>query len=195
MELDEKLPEEAGPHDHLVQLYGRDHHALVANVGRFFRVGLRRGESLLAIATLEHCDGFARELHREPEYQSAVRDGRIMFLDAEQVLAQCSVGARLSLDQLETFIRSALEELRRRSEGAPIRAYGELVGVLWQAGRIDVAVELEQCWQRLVLQHDITVVCGYPINRLEQRERPEAVEAILGQHTHSISSTTARAAT
>ncbi|HZM26428.1 MAG TPA: hypothetical protein VFB89_03665, partial [Gemmatimonadales bacterium] len=71
MELSEKLPEEAEPHDHLVHLYGRDHHALVTNVGRFFRVGLRRGDSLLAIATLEHCDGFARELHREPEYQPA----------------------------------------------------------------------------------------------------------------------------
>src|SRR5262249_19827507 len=121
MELNEKLPEEAGAHDHLIQLYGRDHHALVANVGRFFRVGLRRGESLLAIATLEHCDGLARELHREPDYQSAVRDGRIMFLDAEQVLAQCSVGARLALDRLETLIASTLQELRRRTQSAPIR--------------------------------------------------------------------------
>ena len=194
MELNEKLPEEAGPHDHLVHLYGRDHHALVTNIGRFFRVGLRRGESLLAIATLEHCDGFARELHREPEYQPAVRDGRIMFLDAEQVLAQCSVGARLALDQLEMLIMSTLQELRRRSHSAPIRVYGEMVGVLWRAGRIDVAVELEQCWQRLVLQNDISLVCGYPINRLEQRENPAAVNAILGQHTHFISSTTAGAA-
>ena len=194
MELSEKLPEEAEPHDHLVHLYGRDHHALVTNVGRFFRVGLRRGDSLLAIATLEHCDGFARELHREPEYQPAVRDGRIMFLDAEHVLAQCSVGARLALDQLETLITSILEELGRRRQSAPIRAYGEMVGVLWQAGRIDVAVELEQCWQRLVLQNDISLVCGYPINQLEQRENPAAVNAILGQHTHFISSTTAGAA-
>jgi hypothetical protein len=195
MELNEKLPEEAESHDHLLQLYGRDHRSLVANVGRFFRVGLRRGEGLLAIATLEHCDGLARELHREPEYQSAVRNGRIMFLDAEQVLAKCSVGARLALDQLAALITSTLQELRRRSQSAPTRVYGEMVGVLWQAGRVDVAVELEQCWQRLLLQHDISLVCGYPIDRLEQRERPEAVEAILGQHTHSISNTTARAAT
>jgi len=195
MKLSEKLPEEAEPHDHLVHLYGRDHHALVTNAGRFFRVGLRRGDSLLAIATLEHCDGFARELYREPEYQPAVRDGRIMFLDAEHVLAQCSVGARLALDQLETLITSILEELRRRRQSAPIRAYGEMVGVLWQAGKVDVAVDLERCWQRLVVQNDLSLVCGYPINRLAQRERPEAVNAILGQHTHSILSTPTQATT
>jgi MEDS: MEthanogen/methylotroph, DcmR Sensory domain len=194
MELSGKLPEEAGPHDHLVHFYGRDQHALVTNVGRFFRVGLRRGESLLAIATLEHCDGFARELHREPKYQSAVRDGRIMFLDAEQVLAQCSVGARLALDQLEMLIMSTLQELRLRRHSAPIRVYGEMVGVLWRAGRIDVAVELEQRWQRLVLQNDISLVCGYPINRLDRRENPAAINAIVGQHTHFISSTAAGAA-
>ena len=77
MEVRDLLPEEAEPRDHLIQFYGRDHQLLIGNVGRFFRVGLRRGEGLLAIASLEHCDAFARELASAVAASAPALDTRI----------------------------------------------------------------------------------------------------------------------
>lgn len=185
MELRDLLPEEAAPGDHLIQFYGRDHQLLIGNVGRFFRVGLRRGEALLAIATLEHCDAFARELRRDPGYQSAVREGRLIFLDAELLLAQSMVEGRLALPQLESSITAAMEELKARAPGAPIRAFGEMVGVLWAAGRIDEALELEQCWNGLVQRNSLILLCAYPIDRLDQ-QKVEKVDSVLATHTHVV---------
>jgi hypothetical protein len=185
VEVLDLLPEEAEPRDHLIQFYGRDHQLLIGNVGRFFRVGLRRGEGLLAIASLEHCDAFARELRREPAYQSAVREGRLIFLDAELVLAQSMVEGRLALSQLESTITATIQDLKARAPAAPVRVFGEMVGLLWRASRIDEALELEECWNGLLQQHGIILFCAYPIDRLDQ-EKVDRVDAVLASHTHVV---------
>ena len=186
MESWDRLPEEAEPDDHLVQLYGRDHQLLAGSVGRYFRVGLRRGEGLLAIASMEHCSAFARELRKEPGYQAAVGEGRLVFLDAELVLAQSMGDGQLILDLVQTAILSAMQEMRARVGRARIRAYGELVGILWTAGRIEEAVQLEHYWNRLLRRNSFSLFCGYPIDRLDPDAPSDGLSAVLSAHTHVV---------
>jgi hypothetical protein len=189
MDLPERLPVDAQPRDHLIQFYGRSHQSLVANVGQFLRVGLRHEEGLLVIGTLEHCDAFARELCRDPGYQPAVRDGRVMFLDAGSVLARATVEGKLAIAKIESVVTSAFEELRNRTRGSSIRVFGEMVGILWLQGRLDAARELESCWNKLLQQHGISLFCAYPIDRTtDQQNSAGAVDAIIRAHTHFVTS-------
>jgi len=185
----DRLPEAAEPEDHLVQLYGHDHQLLASNVGRYFRVGLRRGDGLLAIATLEHCHAFARELRQEPGYQAAVGAGRLVFLDAELVLAASRVNGALVLERVEDAIISAIQRLRERVGGGRIRAFGELVGILWAAGQLDAALRLEHYWNQLLRCYSFGLFCGYPIDRFDPTVPPQAVDAVLCAHTHVVTPT------
>jgi hypothetical protein len=44
----------------------------------------------------------------------------------------------------------------------PVRAYGEMVALLWDAGLVNDAVQLEQMWDSLGLSHSFSLLCSYP---------------------------------
>ncbi len=192
MEPCDRLPEAAESGDHLVQLYSHDHQLLASNVGRYFRVGMRRGDGLLAIATLEHCHAFARELWKEPGYQAAVGEGRLVFLDAELVLASSMAGGKLVLERVENAIAAAMRGLRGRVDRGRLRAFGELAGILWKAGEIEAALCLEHNWNQLLRRYSFSLFCAYPIDRLDPAVAPDGVDAVLCAHTHIITPTRER---
>jgi MEDS: MEthanogen/methylotroph, DcmR Sensory domain len=171
---------------HLVQFYGRDHQALIRNVGRFLRAGLRRGDGLLAVATLEHSCGFAFELRSEPRYQQAVGQGRLLLLDAQLTLGQCLADGGLSWDRFVATVGSALEELRSRVRGATIRIFGGMVGLLWAAGRVDAAVQLEEFWNRLMEGQQASLFCAYPIDLFRANGRTQGIDRLVCTHSHLV---------
>ena len=46
--------------------------------------------------------------------------------------------------------------------GQPVRVFGEMVSLLWDAGLIDAAVELEVLWNELGVQYPFSLLCAYP---------------------------------
>jgi hypothetical protein len=173
------------PAHHLVQFYGRDHQALIRNVGRFLRAGLRRGDGLLAVGTLEHSCGFAFELRSQPRYQQAVGQGRLLFLDAQLTLGQCLADGVLSWNRFIATVGSALEELRSRVRG-PIRIFGEMVGLLWVAGRVDAAVQLEEFWNRLLEGQQASLFCAYPIDLFRANGQTQGIDRLVCTHSHLV---------
>src|SRR3954469_24874011 len=83
-----ELLDQPQPEEHFVQLYGTDDRLLTQNVGRFLSEGLRRGDGLLVIATLQHRSTLRRHLTEDPSYSRAVLEGRLVFLDAEVTLGR-----------------------------------------------------------------------------------------------------------
>jgi hypothetical protein len=43
-----------------------------------------------------------------------------------------------------------------------VRVFGEMVSLLWDAGLIDAAVELEVLWNELGVQYPFSLLCAYP---------------------------------
>jgi hypothetical protein len=46
--------------------------------------------------------------------------------------------------------------------GRPVRVFGEMVALLWQAGLTDAAVEVEAMWNELGAQYPFSLLCAYP---------------------------------
>jgi anti-sigma regulatory factor (Ser/Thr protein kinase) len=60
------------------------------------------------------------------------------------------------------FWRAITPLLRRAAvAGRPVRVYGEMVAVLWDAGLVGAAIELEAMWNELAAQYDFSLLCGY----------------------------------
>jgi len=181
-----KLLDHPEPEEHFVQLYGKDDQLLAQNVSRYLREGLRRGDGLLVIATAEHRGSFVRQLNDERAYARAVLEGRLVFLDAEATLSRFMVDGEPDQARFESVIGDALAGVRSRAVHTGIRAYGEMVGVLWKAGQFSAAVRLEELWNRLLQSSDVSLFCSYPIDVFSPEFKPASVDALLCAHTHMV---------
>jgi hypothetical protein len=174
------------PEEHLVQLYGSDDRLLTRNVARYLSEGLRRGDGLLMIATAEHRTTVTRLLRDEAAYPRAVLEGRLVFLDAERTLARFMVDGSPDPERFRCVIGEALEGVRSRGVHTGVRAYGEMVGLLWKAGERAAAVRLEELWNDLLRQTDVSLFCAYPIDIFGPDFEPGTIDPLLCTHTHLV---------
>jgi hypothetical protein len=186
----EKLLERPHSRGHVVQLYEQaDELSLTANVSRYLWEGLKRGESALVVATREHRDLFCGQLEKLGAVpQSAIKSGQLAFLDAWETLARCMAGAQPDWGLFEGVVGAAIGRLWPEKAGAGLRAYGEMVGLLWKARQFAAANRLEQLWNRLLGQSPFSLYCAYEIGIFGKDFHPRSVDAILCAHTHVIPS-------
>jgi hypothetical protein len=184
----EKLLERPHSRGHVVQLYEQaDELSLAASVSRYLWEGLKRGESALVVATPEHRELFCGQLEKlGADPQSAVNGGQLAFLDAWETLSRCMARAQPDWGLFECVVGAAIRRLCPKKPGAGMRAYGEMVGLLWKARQFAAANRLEQLWNRMLGQSSFSLYCAYEIDILGKDFHPASVDAILRAHTHLI---------
>jgi hypothetical protein len=181
-----------GPADvtgsHFVQFYDAEPDALVRNVADFIDDGLRNGDSVLVIATPEHSDAFLGALGERRGHD--LRTRQLVFLDAEGTLELFMADGRPDWRRFEHVIGGTIRGLRRAKPAATLRAYGEMVGLLWAAGNVDAAVQLEKFWNVLLGGDEFTLFCGYPLDVFADDFHAGSVHELLCAHSHVLPGTT-----
>jgi hypothetical protein len=185
-----RVLEIAEPHAHFAQFYGSDERSLIRNAGLYMREGLKRGESAFVIATGEHAEAFVGELKASgAEVESSLRDGKLVVLDAHAMLAGMMVDDRLNPELFENTIGSVLRDTRMRADCTGLRAYGEMVGILWKSGRFAAAIQMESFWNKLLDALEFNLFCAYPIDVLDKDFHGPWIHGLLCDHTHLLPST------
>jgi hypothetical protein len=150
-------------HDHAVQFY-RDDAALLATLSRFTREGLNARQPIIIIATPEHRDALARQLVKDGIARNHFeRQGALWMLDARETLATFMDGPLPNATRFHDVIGGLIQQARAAADGAAIRAYGEMVDLLWKDGNPDAAIRLECLWNTLANVHQFMLLCGYSI--------------------------------
>ncbi len=176
-------------HEHLVQLYGDDHETLARNVSRFLSEGWALGEGVLVLATAPHRELLTKQLRKDGvDPIEAVREGRLVWLRAEAVLAGIMVDDELSPERFGQLIGGAVRALRAHPGTPGIRAFGELVGHLWRSGRSAAAIQLEELWCGVLATEPVKLFCAYPIDVLGSEFEENTVGPLLDAHTRLVSS-------
>jgi hypothetical protein len=181
-----ELLEQTKPETHLVQLYGKDDRLLTMNVSRYLSEGLRRGEGLVVIATAEHRSSIACQLRLEVGYSQAILEGRLVFLDARETLSRLLRDGQPDSDLFRSVVGSTVSRVQERAGHSVLRAYGEMVGLLWQDGEFTAAAELETYWNSLLASSDISLFCAYPVDIFGEEFQMDKVDAVLCAHTHLL---------
>src|SRR5262245_45835715 len=123
----------------LVQFYESDEF-LSEVVVDYLVAGLDQGEPLVVIATPGHrtalCD---RMRSKGRDVDQACAGGQLFLLDAEETLSKLMDGTTLDRERFQQVIGGALERASASRPGARVRAYGEMVDLLWQAGNSQAA--------------------------------------------------------
>jgi hypothetical protein len=150
---------EVGPRDHVVQFFRRDEE-LAKTIGVYLAGAIRDGGTAVVIATRAHQRAFEERLAiAGVDAEAAQARGDYLIADADRMLRQFMTGGRPDAGCFERAARSLIEEPVRR--GGTVRVYGELVGVLWEAGLVTAAIELEEMWIGLGRWLPFTLCCGY----------------------------------
>ncbi len=148
------------PRDHVVQLYERADQ-LIPSVAEFLVDGLGAGDAAIVLATGAHMNAFDAALSDAGIDVAATRSvGSLLSIDADRVLSRILVDGALDADaftnEIGGLIRSVADSGRR------VRIYGELVALLWEAGHVAAAIELEILWNDLGRSVPFALFCSYP---------------------------------
>ncbi len=185
----EKLLERPHVRGHFVQLYEADDGGLVRNVGLYLWEGLRRGEGVLVIATPEHEKLFREYLDSAGAGVSGlVAGGQLVFFDAQQLLAQFMVAGQPNWERFEKLVCAAMRQLRPVNGADGLRAYGEMVGILWKARQFASAIRLEQLWNKLLERASFSLYCAYAIDIFGKEFDAATLHSVLCAHTHLLPS-------
>lgn len=163
--------------DHVVQVY-QDDEFLEEAVSGYLRPGLAAGEAAIVIAVPEHCARFAS---LDP---AAVARGQMVLLDAEETLGTFMRDGLPDPRAFHRVIGGAIAKLRL--EHPAVRAYGEMVDVLWQRGSREAAIRLEEQWNQLLRLQTFTLLCAYRMDPLDAGSYGGPLESICGCHSHFI---------
>lgn len=122
---------------------------------------LLQGEAVILIATGGHLQAVAERLSAQGFDLRALRaSGKFHPLDARAVLNKFMVDG---MPDSKLFF-SVIGKVIRKSHGAAgrIRAFGEMVVLLWEEGNQKAALKLEQIWNLFMEQYSLTLLCAYP---------------------------------
>lgn len=181
----EELLASAGPAAHLVQLYESDDAVLARNVGRFFFEGLRAGDSAVMITSPKNVAAFQRELASHGvDVAAALHDGRLTVLEAEETLSRFMLGGYPDAARFDSVIGTLVRHLVETNPRGGLRAYGDMVGVLWKRRHFPAAIRLEQLWGKLLESVPFSLFCGYEIDIFGGDFESGVVDAMLCAHTH-----------
>jgi hypothetical protein len=168
-------------------MYGADTRPLARNVAQYLGQGAERGDALLILASEDHCNEFLCELEAlgaDPD--DLVRSGQLVILDAEETLASFIVDGTPDAELFDSKVGNVVRELRKRSPSGGIRAYGEMVGVLWSAGSFSAAMVLEHMWNQLLESTAFDLFCAYPIDIFGRNFHICDIDALTSSHTDFV---------
>ena len=152
------------PREHAVVFYDHDPEAVEA-VAEYVAEGLRQGEPVVVIATEEHREAFDLALlgfGADPEWARAT--GQYQALDAAATLRTFMVRGLPDPELFEASVGGVVRAAGRG--GAKVRAFGEMVALLWDEGNVVGAIALEALWNGLAQRLDFFLLCAYPTRAL-----------------------------
>src|SRR5687768_12136082 len=178
-----KIPVQAG-HFHAVRFY-ESADALARIVGDFVAEGLIQGLPGVVIATPEHQVLIEAHLHgRGFDLDRLKTNDDLLVVDAHELLAKFMVDGMPDRAFFRAAMIPIIERACRGRENCVIRAYGEMVDVLWQAGHTVAATKLEMLWNDLATTHDFSLLCGYAMGQFYKHA---GAEDIYNLHSHVVS--------
>lgn len=170
------------PHSHAVQFYSDDAE-LLRTVGTFLSEGFTAGQPVIVIATPEHRAAIERVLETHLiDVAAARRLGDLVMLDPEETLGAFMVDHAPVGSLFRRSLGGLIEQTLRGRERTPVRAYGEMVDVLWQQGKAEAALRLEVLWNNLAESHPFSLLCGYAIGNFY--DETESYRKVCDLHSH-----------
>lgn len=148
-----------GRYEHAVQFYESDAF-LAESVSAFIDAGLANSEICIVIGTPEHREAIAKRLlQRGADLKTLKAKGRYLSIDAVETMSRFVIDGWPDEKLFQKVARGLLPAAGRRDRG--VRAFGEMVALLWAEGNREGAIRLEELWNELPRTQPMNLLCAY----------------------------------
>ena len=174
---------EIAPCEHVVQIYENDEVFLNLLCG-FVSDGVLKGDSVIVIATTSHLESLRDRLKRlGHKVETLVATSKYIPVDAGHMLSRFMVNDWPD----ETLFNYVISDVigRAKENGRQVRAFGEMVALLWGKGQVGATVRLEHLWNKFCENEAFCLFCAYPRNGFTQ-DASESVMHICSAHSKMI---------
>ena len=176
---------EIAPCEHSVQIYD-DADVFLDSLEGFAAGGLRVGDGVVLIATSEHLAVLEERLATHGfDLDEARSTDQYIALDAEQTLSQFMVNEWPDERMFERLVTDVLT--RAGKGGRRVRAFGEMVAIMWARGHNGATVRLEHLWHGLCQKEAFSLFCAYPRSGFT-KDADESIREICATHSRVIAS-------
>ena len=167
---------------HAVHFYERDEE-LASKVAQFVAEGLRAGEAAIVVASEGHRQLYIDRLRAlNIDIETALAAGTLTILDAAETLKTLMVGDRPDAERFNRVAGSRIEALcTRGGRWTKVRAFGEMVDLLWRGGNRAAALALEELWNELVARYPVDLLCAYALPGFY--DGPHPMEQVCAGHS------------
>lgn len=174
---------EIAPCDHLLQIYENDTDYLKA-LSRFISDGFKNNEGVVVIATAWHLTALDKQLQADGFNTDALRTrDQYIPLDAEETLSMFMVDGWPDHQRFEKCVTQILR--RAGQNGRRVRAFGEMVALLWANGHEHATFHLEYLWHQLQRKQAFALFCAYPKKGFTE-DSSDAVQKICQAHSKTV---------
>ncbi|MDQ2937196.1 MAG: ATP-binding protein [Acidobacteriota bacterium] len=170
--------------EHFVQFYEADGF-LLNSLSGFIGTAINSGDAALVVATPAHRDGLDELLQANGlDVTGARKCGQYVALDAADMLSKFMVDGAPEPSRFKEVIGGVIASVTdRRSR---VRAFGEMVALLWAEGNYTAAMRLEELWNDLQKAHSFSLFCAYPMNAFGGEKFVESHSGVCTVHTRVI---------
>jgi hypothetical protein len=177
---------EIAPCDHVVQIYEDDEIFLDMLAG-FAGNGINAGDCVIIIATAAHLNALEQRLVSLGVHVDAlIEDDRYIALDAEKCLSKFMANNWPDEERFTKFVSGLLK--RAHKFNRQVRAFGEMVAILWAQGHNGATVQLEHLWNKFCDKEALCLFCAYPKSGFTQ-DINESIKHICATHSKIITGT------
>ncbi|MDX5420241.1 MAG: MEDS domain-containing protein [Hymenobacteraceae bacterium] len=166
-----------------MQLYESED-ALLSLLEDFVAGGVTAEDCVIIIATEEHLYALEQRLRNYGlDVNKLCATDQYIPLDAHKTLSKFMVQDRLDREQFLEAVNEMFD--RVHATGRKMRAFGEMVAVLWQQGNRTGTMLLEQYWNELFEKEAFPLLCAYPYD-LFPADANSALSAICQAHSKLV---------
>ena len=178
-------PTTADPGQHVVQFYESDAD-LISGAGDYLSDGAHAGAVGIVIASAAHREAFEAHLREAGvDVDGARADGTLVLLDAGETLVRFMRDDRVDRDAFFDVVGGVVHAAA--ATGRPVRAFGEMVALLWEAGDVIGAIDLETFWNELATEVGFSLYCAYHGRSVAGHEHADALEHVCQLHSAVVS--------
>jgi MEDS: MEthanogen/methylotroph, DcmR Sensory domain len=170
---------------HDVQFYMDDNYWR-DNIGEFLGTTVSEGKSVIVCATPPHVDAIHQSMQaHDIDVQQLEKVGRFITLDAADTLLKIMNSDLPDQRKFESLLRPVIRhaEAAAVAKNSRVTIVGEMVALLWAAGRPDATIKLEQLWNGLARTQWFHLRCAYPASGFQRELMDQAYLSICAQHS------------
>jgi hypothetical protein len=95
-------------------------------------------------------------------------------------------GRRPSAELFNATVGRVFEQLMTKRPYIIVRAYGEMVDLLWKDGKAEAAIALEELWNELAAKYQFSLLCAYSQETLDKPANGLDVRHICSRHSRVL---------